>query len=280
MGALFALASAGLYGIADFAGGLLARRAGFAAVALIGQVAGLLAMAATAPFLLVGAPSLTDLGWGALSGVGSGVGMVFLYRGMSAGQMSVVVPVSAVGSVALPVLVAVLLLGERPSAIAWLGIALAIPALWFVSRSRRTTGPAVTTGVAHALVASVGFAVQYAALAQAARGSGIWPVVAGRLAATCTILSFVMATHALATLRMAPREWAGSALTGAVAAWALVFYLLATREDIMTIAVVLSSLYPVIPAVLGIAVLRERLSLLQSLGLVAAIAAIGLLTAA
>ena len=69
MGALFALASAGLYGIADFAGGLLARRAGFAAVALIGQAAGLLAMAATAPFLLVGAPSLTDLGgagWTAL----------------------------------------------------------------------------------------------------------------------------------------------------------------------------------------------------------------------
>ena len=56
--------------------------------------------------------------------------MLFLYRGISRGAMSVVVPVSAVGGVALPVLVSVALLGDRPTVLAWTGIAVAVPALW------------------------------------------------------------------------------------------------------------------------------------------------------
>jgi drug/metabolite transporter (DMT)-like permease len=45
-----------------------------------------------------------------------------------------------------------------------------------------------------------------------------------------------------------------------------------------TIAVVLSSLYPVIPVLLGLTVLRERLGLGQALGLVGAGVAVVLLS--
>ena len=45
----------------------------------------------------------------------------------------------------------------------------------------------------------------------------------------------------------------------------------------MTIAVVLSSLYPAIPVLLGVTVLRERLTPKQAAGLAAAGAAIALL---
>ncbi|MFE1193957.1 multidrug DMT transporter permease [Streptomyces olivaceoviridis] len=70
-----------------------------------------------------------DYGSGALSGIGTGAGVAFLYRAMAQGRrMSVVVPVSDVGAVALPVLVGVAFLGERPAAIAWAGIAVAVPA--------------------------------------------------------------------------------------------------------------------------------------------------------
>ena len=55
---------------------------------------------------------------------------MFLYRGLSHGDMSVVVPVTDVGDVAFPVLVGVTLLNDRPSILAWLGIAFAVPALW------------------------------------------------------------------------------------------------------------------------------------------------------
>ena len=65
---------------------------------------------------------------------------------------------------------------------------------------------------------------------------------------------------------------------GAIAATALIFYLAATREQLLVVAVVLSSLYPAIPVLLGVTALRERLSWKQTLGLVGAAAAIGLLT--
>jgi uncharacterized membrane protein len=272
MGALFALVSAVCYGISDFAGGLLSRRASFAAVALVGQVGGLLLSLVVAPILRTDAVTLADLGWGALSGVGTGVGMLFLFRGLGRGAMSVVVPTSAVGGVALPVLVGVAFLGERPSLLSWLGIAIAVPALWLVSRTRTATGPAATAAP-DGLIASVGIAVQYLALAQAEPAAGAWPVVAGRVAAILTILPWTASPR----LRLRAPLTLSAALTGAAAALALVCYLLATRHQLVVIAVVLSSLYPAIPVLLGITMLRERLSTSQTGGLISAAAAVALL---
>jgi len=267
VGALLALASSAAYGLADFAGGLLSRRSHPGAVAMAGQLGGLLLalVAATATPATPATPGLTDLAWGAFSGVGTGIGMLFLYRGLSRGDMSVVVPVSAVVGVALPVIVGVAVLGDRPSPLAWAGILVAVPALWLVSRTGDGGEP---DGISDALVASVGFAIQYLALAQATPAAGLWPIVAGRVAAAAVV---------------APAAWRkpfaglGAAATGMLAALALVCYLLATRQQLVTVAVVLSSLYPVVPVLLGITVLRERLSKGQVIGLIAAALAIGVL---
>lgn len=274
MGELLALASAVCYGIADFAGGLLARRANFVAVALAGQVGGLGLTLVAAPFLDPTLPSATAVTWGALSGVGTGMGMTFLYRGLSHGAMSVVVPVSAVTGVGLPVLVAVVVLGDRPSALSWLGIVLAVPALWLVSA--RTRGGSAA-GTFDALLAGAGIAVQYLALAQAGGGSGIWPVVAGRLAATLAILPLTRARPERVLLP--PRTWVAAAGIGSVAAIALGCYLAATWHGLVVVAVVLSSMYPALPVLLGITVLRERLTAVQTAGLAAAAVAVALLAA-
>jgi uncharacterized membrane protein len=263
------------YGVADFAGGLLSRRASFVAIALAGQAGGFVLMLAAAPAVHASSVGPRDLAWGALSGAGTGLGMMFLYRGLSRGEMSVVVPVSAVGGVALPVLVGVAVLGNRPSALSWLGVAVAVPALWLVSRSRNRAGPA-PAATFDGLLASTGIALQYIALARAGPGAGIWPVVAGRLAAVLTIL--VIARPGLAGVRLPPRVLLAAIVNGGVAALALVCYLLASRQQLVVIAVVLSSLYPAIPVLLGVTALRERLSWRQALGLAGAGAAIGLLT--
>ncbi|GHF65796.1 drug/metabolite transporter (DMT)-like permease [Amycolatopsis bartoniae] len=264
MGVLLALASAVSYGLSDFAGGLLSRRASFAGIALWGQLGGLLvALLAT---LVLPSPAVTaaDLAWGALSGIGTGLGMLFLFRGLGRGAMSVVVPLSAVGGVSLPVLVGVVFLGERPSALAWLGVLLALPALWLVSGGR------AGKGVPDGLLAGTGIALQYLALAEAGPGSGAWPVVAGRVAAVGTIM--------LATRPKPARKIAvPAAATGGAAALALVCYLAATRHQLVVVAVVLSSLYPAIPVLLGLTVLHERLSRRQLTGLGAAAAAVTLL---
>lgn len=264
---LFALGSALCYGISDVAGGLLSRRVHFGLVAILGQLGGLVVTLIAAP-LVPADPTLADFGWGAVSGLGTGIGMLFLFRGISTGALSVVVPVIAVGGLALPVLVSVALLGERPPPLAWVGIVIAVPALWLVSRAK---GDATADGVTSALISSAGIAVQYLALAQAGPDAGIWPVMAGRVAAVLVILPAVR-RHSVTAGRLA-----GAALVGALAAAALVLYLLATRQQLVTIAVVLSSLYPVIPVLVGITALHERLTRRQSAGLLAAAASVVLL---
>ncbi len=118
--------------------------------------------------------------------------------------------------------------------------------------------------------------MQYLALAQADPAAGAWPIVAGRVAAILTILPWTATT----TPRLPAPLALVAAGTGAAAALALLCYLLATQHQLLVIAVVLSSLYPAIPVLLGITVLRERLTTTQACGLLAAGAALVLLTTA
>lgn len=276
MGVLLALASAVCYGVADFGGGLLSRRAHYAAVALAGQAGALVLTGAVAAATSPGVPGLDGLAWGALSGIGTGTGMLFLYRGMSHGTMSVVVPVSAVSGVALPVLASVAFLGDRPSLPAWLGIAAALPALALVSGTRGTSIQARAPAL-DGLIAGTGIALQYLALAQAPAQAGLWPVAAGRVTALLAVLP--LAIPARASLRLPWRLTLPAIANGVAAALALPFYLLATRQQLLAIAVVLSSLYPAIPVLLGITLLHERPTRLQIAGMIIATAAIVLLAA-
>jgi drug/metabolite transporter (DMT)-like permease len=271
MGPLLALTSAVCYGVVDFAGGLLSRRAHFAAVTVLGQIGGLLLACAAALALPADAVRPVDLLWGALSGVGSGTAMHFLNRGLSRGAMSVVVPVSAVTGVALSVLCGVLL-GDRPTPLGWVGIAVTVPALWLVSGGGAGSGG----GAADGLVASAGVAAQYIALTQADPSSGLWPVAAGRVAAVLVLLPGA-ARHPH-RLRMPPARAVQALLVGAGAALGLVLYLLAAQRQMLAVAVVLASLYPALPVVLGLALLREKVTPRQTAGLLGAAAATALLT--
>ncbi|MEE6280738.1 EamA family transporter [Georgenia sunbinii] len=275
MGLLLALGSSAAYGLADFAGGVLSRRASFIAVALAGQVAGLALSVVVALALPARSPAAADLAWGALSGVGTGLAMLLLYRGLTRGTMSVVVPVAAVVGASLPVVVGVAVLGDRPSVPAWAGILAAVPAIWLVSRARSPGGSASSPGAADALLAGAFVALQYTALAQAGAAAGLWPIVAGRLAATLSILP--IALHRRGHLRLPGEAAVKAAAIGGLATLALFLYLLATQAQLMTTAVILSSLYPVVPVILGVVVLRERLGRGQLVGLGAAAAAVVLI---
>ncbi|MEU2005938.1 hypothetical protein ACH47B_32405 [Rhodococcus sp. NPDC019627] len=135
-------------------------------------------------------------------------------------------------------------LGERPSTLSWLGIVIAVPALWLVAHTGTHAGPALPAAALAGLVAGLGIAVQYVALAQVGAGSGLWPVAAGRVAAILTIVPL------LPTARGTHIRWSlvpalAAGFTGEAAA--LIAYMLATREHLVVVAVVLSSPYPVVP---------------------------------
>jgi drug/metabolite transporter (DMT)-like permease len=268
VGVLLALASALSYGLSDVVGGVVARRMHALQVAFLGQLGGLATAALAAPFTAA-LPGPQDLLWGALSGLGTAAGMALLFQGMRRGAMSVVVPISAVGGVALPVLVGATLLGDRPSWPTWLGVAVTLPALWLVSRapdSAHPTGPAVRNGIG----AGAGIAIQYLALSQTTDSAGLWPVLAGRVTAVLAV-GIAATTQAPGNRPRDAALWAGA--SGVLAAAALAAYQVAVRTEYVTVAVVLSSLYPVVPVAVGITALHERVSAQQKAGMAAALAA-------
>jgi drug/metabolite transporter (DMT)-like permease len=68
--------------------------------------------------------------------------------------------------------------------------------------------------------------------------------------------------------------------SGATGTLAIVLYTLATREQLLAVAVVLTAMYPVIPVLLGLTLLRERVTSAQTVGLGLAGAAVGLIALA
>ena len=70
----------------------------------------------------------SDLLLGAAAGIAGALGLVSLFAGLSQGNAAAVAPTAAAVAAVLPVIVAVVD-GERPSALAWVGVAIAVPAI-------------------------------------------------------------------------------------------------------------------------------------------------------
>ncbi len=272
---LLALGGAAAYGVADFVGGLLSRRTSAWAVALLAAVGAGTLVAATSPFL-PGDPSATDLRWGVLGGLGAGVGTAFLYRGLAAGRMGVIAPISGVGAALLPVAVA-LGLGERPDVLVWVGIACALPGIWLVARDPRAGTGGSTAGVVDGVLAGLGFGGQFAALGQVSEGAGMLPLGINQLAAAVTIV--VLATALRAS--WVPRDtlaWGGivPGLLGIVATGA---FLVAAQRGTLTVSAILTSLYPAFTILLAALLLRERILRGQAVGLLLCGVAVALVAA-
>ncbi|SFW68739.1 DMT family transporter [Amycolatopsis australiensis] len=272
MGNVLALVSALCFGLTHFVSGLVSRRAPGMTVSLYAQVAGTVV---TVPLAMSGSAATAGaLGWGALSGAGTGVGVAFLYRAMGKGAMSLVVPASDVAAVVLPVLFGLLLLGQRLSPAAIAGVCCALPALWLVSRGKDEKRAAA--GIPDAFVAGVGFAVQFVALSRIPAEAGFWPVVVSRAVSVAAIACLVTATHAPWHLRW--RLTVPAAFAGVCGSAAIVLYLLAAQHQLLAVATVLAALYPAVPVLLALVFLRERLSRAQVAGLLGAGAAIALVS--
>ncbi|WP_410674810.1 EamA family transporter [Amycolatopsis sp. cmx-4-68] len=276
MGNVLALVSALCFGVTHFVSGLVARRAPGMTVSLYAQVAGTVVTVPFAVFAGSGTPAVAALGWGALSGAGTGVGVAFLYRALGKGPMSLVVPASDVAAVVLPVLFGLVLLGQRLSFAALAGVGCAIPALWLVSRSPGPSAGRTAAGIPDAFVAGLGFAVQFVALSRIPAEAGFWPVVLSRAVSVVAIAGLVAATRA--PWRLPSRLLGPSAFAGACGSAAIVLYLLAAQQQLLAVATVLAALYPAVPVLLALVFLRERLSRAQVAGLLGAGAAIALVS--
>jgi drug/metabolite transporter (DMT)-like permease len=260
---LLALLGALSYGVSDFVGGLASRRTSVWPVAILSCV-GSLVGAVVLALLVPGHPTTAQLGWGALAGVGAGAGTAFLYRGLSGGRMGVVAPVSGVGATVIPVLAGVWG-GERPSAVVWLGMVVALPGIWLVSREETGVAETGPSGLLDGILAGVGFGVLFAALGQVPAGAGYWPFAVVEVTAVVTVVVACVARGG-EVVPHAPEQWWGLA-SGLLAAGAGLSFLVATHQGLLTVSGVLISLYPAFTVLLASLVLRERIHRLQAAGL-------------
>jgi len=275
MAILLALASAAAYSIADFAGGVATRRAHVLRVVAISAPISLLVELALLP-LLGGRWSTAAIVWGAVSGVASAAAFVLLYQSLAIGPMSVVSPVTAVVSAFLPVLVGVLQ-GERLAVTALIGAGLATAAIVLVSTTSEPSAALVSRGaLLLALGAGAAIALQLIALHQSPTGSGVTPLLAGRVVSGGVVLAaFLTFRRAIDPTR--PRV-ALAALAGGVDALANLFFLFASHRGSLAIVALITALYPAGTVALARLLLDERLGRAQWIGLASAAVAVALLT--
>ena len=265
MSVLLALAAAFAYGLSDFIGGVASRRTSpwpVAFLASVGALVGAVALALGSP----GDPTRGHLLWGALAGIGGGAGGAFLYRGLAAGRMGVVAPISGVGAAVVPVVVGVAT-GERPGALVWLGLFLALPGIWLVAREPGldASQPTTAEGVVDGVLAGLGFGVIFAAMGQVPDPAGYWPLA---IAQSTALLAIALTAAALggSIVPRARSDWWGFG-GGVLATAAVLAFLLATQRGLLTVSSVLTSLYPAFTVLLASAWLKEHMHRAQGLGL-------------
>src|ERR1700754_1197336 len=256
-----ALPAALAYGIADFAGGLAARRAPVLVVTVIAQAAGLLTLLATV-WALPGRPSVAALGFGAAAGIAGATGLLLYLRALAMGPMGVVAPLSAVVGAGLP-LVAGVLSGERLGSLTVLAIVVALVAILLATAGTRRDA-AATTGLLLGLAAGVGFGLFFVGLGATSDDSGLWPLLAGRVTSLTLVAALVLRHRLpLRTRRTVLQpELAGAAapvsvpapapspvrlmiISGIFDSAANVLFLLSARLGDLGVSAVVVSLYPV-----------------------------------
>jgi drug/metabolite transporter (DMT)-like permease len=233
-------------------------------------------MAAFLP-LYPGPLSMRTVLWSTAGGVAGLTGVAMLYAALAMAPMNVVSPVTGVLSAVVPV-VAGVLFGERPHITAWVGIGLGLGAVVLVSRSREEWPAAVASWrpVAMALLAGVGFGAYFVCLARSDTDSGLWPVVVSRCTSALLVVPLAAARRRLT--RMPAPVVRLAAAAGALDATANITFLLASRYGLLSLAGVITALYPAGTVLLAVAVLKERIAGVQRWGLVIAAVSVVLLT--
>lgn len=266
---LLALAAAVSFGLSDFSGGIAARRAPATVVVFFAHIVGLgvgLGLAVALP----GSPIGSTFVAGAVGGLSGAIGLVALYQGLATGRMAVVAPVSAVVGTGVPVLWG-FVSGEQLGASGWLGVVLALAAVVLVSVNGSISG----SGLREALIAGLGFAGFFLALSFTSIDEGLWPLVPARLVSIVMLGALLLARGRPFSVARPARATLVLAGIGDMAANAL--YLAAVQRGLLSSAVVLSSLYPVVTVLAGRFILAEHVAPLQWTGILVAVVAVALL---
>lgn len=270
-----ALLSSALWGSADFQAGRLSKKyQAFAVLGLsqlIGLVCGLLLIIITGERGAVAFGSegfFSGYFWpGVAAGILGYIGLICLYIGLSTGRMGVVSPISSLSSI-VPVAFA-LIGGEELSKGRWFGVVIAIIGAFCAS------GPEVSQGLPIkplllAFGAAFGFGTALTFMSIGSNSSALMTMVTMR--ATTALFTIALAIKFRTTGGFSKGD-APSLIFIGIADFLANFTLgLATQHDLVSLVMVLGSLYPVFTVLLAFKLLHERLHKVQYVGITLAIA--------
>jgi hypothetical protein len=287
---LFGLGAALIYGAADFFGAVASKQLRPLLVTAFAACAGF-------AFIVFASFSFGDLGqgavftsqsitWGLIGGAFSAIGMSCLYAALALGPISIVSPLSALVAALVPT-VAGVAAGETFSFLGWLAIALVLVAVALVGfvpsqDLRLPTARALALSVG----AGIGIGVVMICLKQPPADTGLATAILIR-----GINAVVMIAASLLFVvlgRVKSREvrglswvtWVLIALTGCSDSMANVLFRAAAFTGTLTIASVLTALYPAGTILLARFVLKEKLAAVQTAGIILAMGASVLLALA
>jgi drug/metabolite transporter (DMT)-like permease len=270
MGIAFGLAAAVLWGLADYSAAMASRRIGSMRVVLGFHVVatGILALAVLVSGQAGRLADAEPLDFALLGAVGCGSYLAF-YRALAIGPISVVSPIVS-GYAAVTVVLAIVLLGDRPSAgqtaailVAMLGVLVASSDLAQIrSRQRPPLAGIVFALMAMALLGGFVFGVSYRSETLA----WLVPIFLARAATTVFLLVAAARTGELDVPDRSPALLAVIALLALLDTGGYVAFNLGIRHADTSIVATASAPYAVIPIVMGVAVLRERPGRVQWLG--------------
>jgi len=271
--ALVASVASLLFGGSDFFGGLASRRDSALAVVADSHFIQMFILTAAALLMPAIAVAPRDLAFGALTGITGGLGVVALYAALAAGRMGIVSPIAAALAGAIPAafdLIRGTAVGPRSIG----GLVLALVAVIIVSFApgEHEAHEMPLRAVVLAVIAGVGFGVGFISLSYAGAGSGLWPLVAARVA-SAGILSVLLLTRERRLL-VSPAARSVTVSAAVFEGIANIAVLSAIRMGPLAVASVLGSMFPVVVLVLARVVLHERLLWLQRVGVLMALVAV------
>jgi drug/metabolite transporter (DMT)-like permease len=214
--------------------------------------------------LVGGEATIADYLLGVLAGSSGAIGLVFLFAGLGRGRAASVAPVAAAVAAIVPVVVAVVE-GERPTVVAWLGVAVAVPAIALCAWVGDTEG--VRGGAGYGVVAGLGFGGFTAVIRFTGAESNLLPLVTSRAATMLVVLGLSgLGVWRLTRFGSTPgRIVVGNAILDVSGNVAL---LLAVRAGSLALAAVAASFYPAVTVIMARVVNSEHLLRRQVLGLV------------
>lgn len=277
-----ALLSAAVWGSGDFSGGLASRRGNQYQVLVVVTLSGALLLAALTLLRREPLPTGAPLWLAAAAGLSGGLGIAFLYRGLSIDRAATVAPVAAVVTGAMPVLYGALSQG-LPNVWQLLGFALALAGIFLVSRSPAVEGgdgaasalDQPRAGLLLAVGAGLGFGGFFVLLPASAAGQVFAPLLIARLASLALALILLLGRRQPFP---APTAHPIALLAGVLDSGGNIFYALAKQYTRLDIAAVLSSFYPAATVLLAWLILQERVARLQWVGAALCLVAVVLIT--